>query len=88
MMHATHLEVVLALVYELIPEYVPMAMNLEEEDPSEEEDTFEGIDNPVTNWDIYSGSSFYYSDSFVLSNQGNQTRSRGCEFSRGHGYRF
>ena len=88
MMHATHLEVVPALVYEPIPEYVPMAMNSKEEDPSKEVDPSEGINNPITNWDIDSGSSFYYSDSFVLSNQGNQTRSRGCEFSRGHGYRF
>ena len=52
MMHATHLEVVPALVYEPILEYVPMAMNPEEEDPFEEEDPSEGIDNPITNWDI------------------------------------
>ena len=74
-MHGTHLEVVFALMYDDIPEYVPMAMNLKEEDPSEEADPSEGKDNAVTNWDIDSGSSFYYSDSSVLFNKGNRTRS-------------
>ena len=49
MMHTSYLEVVPTLVYEPIPMYIPMAMNPEKEDISEEEDPPKGIDDPITN---------------------------------------
>ena len=87
-MHTAHPKVVPTPVYEPIPEYVPMAMDPEDEDPSKEEDPSEGVDDPITNWNIDSKSSFYYSDSSAPSSRGSRisTRGRGC--GRGRRCRF
>ena len=88
MMYTAYPEVVPILVYEPIPKYFPMAMNPKEEDHSEEEDPFEGTDDPIIDWDIDSNSSFYYSNSSAPSSKGCRISSRGCRHGRGHGCRF
>ena len=65
-----------------------MAIDPEEEDPSEEDDPFEGTYDHNTDWDIDSDSSFYYSDSSALSSRGSQINSRGHGRGCGHGRRF